>query len=98
VALGHELIHAWRVLAGRVLYRYGWEEEAMTVGLPPYSNMKYTENRLRIEFGGLAIRPEYQYKQFATGIIDPKQAGIDSDKKWQGSASALAASNDFDDG
>jgi hypothetical protein len=36
VALGHELIHAWRVMSGRVLFRYGWEEEAMTVGLPPF--------------------------------------------------------------
>lgn len=95
VALAHELVHAWRVMVGRVLYRYGWEEEAMTVGLPPYSNMKYTENRFRVEFdsSGLAIRPEYQHLEFATGIINPTQAGIDPQSKaWQGSSSALAPS------
>ena len=96
VALAHELVHAWRVMVGRKLYSRGWEEEAMTVGLPPFSNMKYTENRFRVEFGGLAIRPEYQYLEFATGIVDARQAGIDSDKNWQGKASALVASNDFD--
>jgi len=94
VALAHELVHAWRVVVGRVLYRYGWEEEAMTVGLPPYSTMKYTENRFRVEFGGLAIRPDYEYREFTTGIIDAKQAGIDPvTKAWQGQPGSLAASN-----
>ncbi|MET3517990.1 hypothetical protein ABIC63_005797 [Pseudacidovorax sp. 1753] len=91
VVLAHELTHAWRVMTGRVLFLYGWEEEAMTVGLPPFSSMKFTENRFRIEFDntGLAIRPEYAYLDFNTGIIDPKGAGIDQDKKWQGKSSAI---------
>jgi hypothetical protein len=92
VPLAHELVHAWRAVSGRVLYDYGWEEEAMTVGLPPFSNMRFTENRFRIEFDntGLAIRPDYQYIAFATGIIDPGQTGISADKKkWQGNKSAL---------
>ena len=91
VVLAHELTHAWRVMTGHVLYLYGWEEEAMTVGLPPFSNMRFTENRFRIEFDntGLAIRPEYAYRQFRTGIIDPKGASIDKDKKWTGKSSAL---------
>lgn len=91
VVLAHELTHAWRVMTGRVLFLYGWEEEAMTVGLPPFSSMKFTENRFRIEFDntGLAIRPEYSYLNFKTGIIDPKGAGVDGDKKWQGKSSAI---------
>lgn len=94
VALAHELIHAWRVVVGRVLYRYGWEEEAMTVGLPPFSSMKYTENRFRIEFDntGLAIRPDYQHRQAAENFIDSHQAAIDpTTRAWQGKASALEA-------
>lgn len=91
VPLAHELVHAWRAVTGRVLYDYGWEEEAMTVGLPPFSNMRFTENRFRIEFDntGLAVRPDYRYLDFATGIIDPGQTGIDADKKWQGDKTSL---------
>lgn len=91
VVLAHELTHAWRVMTGRVLFFYGWEEEAMTVGLPPFTYMNFTENRFRIQFDntGLAIRPEYAYAQFATGIIDPRQAGMNDDKQWQGKQSAI---------
>jgi Effector protein len=94
VALAHELIHAWRVVVGRVLYRYGWEEEAMTVGLPPFSTMPYTENRFRIEFDstGLAIRPDYQHLKAAENFIDSGQAAIDpKTRAWQGNRSALEA-------
>jgi hypothetical protein len=91
VVLAHELTHAWRVMTGRVLFLYGWEEEAMTVGLPPFSNMRFTENRFRIEFDntGLAIRPEYAFRPPRTGIIDPKGAGINQNQQWQGKPEAI---------
>lgn len=90
IALGHELIHAWRVAAGRVLFDYGWEEEAMTVGLPPFSNMPLTENRIRVDWGNLSVRPDYAYKDFSTSLLagNPK-TGMDGNKKWQGKSSAL---------
>lgn len=59
VALGHELIHAWRMMAGRrVVPITGWEEEAMTVGLPPFASMRLTENLLRVQ-SGAAVRFKY---------------------------------------
>ena len=51
VALGHELIHAWRKMAGRCVVQSGWEEEAMTTGLWLFSSWEFTENRLRDELG-----------------------------------------------
>lgn len=50
VALAHELIHAWRMVSGRVVFHPTLEEyyeEAMTVGLPPYDRCPLTENRFR---------------------------------------------------
>ncbi len=92
IGLGHELVHAWRVASGRVLFKYGWEEEAMTVGLPPFGNMPFSENRIRVEWGGLAIRPDYQNIKMKTGVVDPKQAGLDpSNNAWQGNQKALHA-------
>jgi len=90
IALGHELIHAWRSMTGMVLFEYGWEEEAMTVGLPPFSFMEYTENKLRIEYGGLAIRPDYQNIRTKTPLTDGQKLGVDrSNMAWQGNQSAL---------
>jgi hypothetical protein len=90
IALGHELIHAWRVMSGMVLFVYGWEEEAMTVGLPPFSFMEFTENKLRIEYGGLAIRPDYQRIGMRTGLTDGQKLGLDpTDNSWQGNQNAL---------
>jgi len=92
IALGHELIHAWRVVVGKVLFEYGWEEEAMTVGLPPFGNMEFTENRLRIEYGGLAIRPDYQNLQPDTPLVDGMKLGVDrTNMAWQGNQGALHA-------
>ncbi|QDT14421.1 M91 family zinc metallopeptidase [Alienimonas californiensis] len=92
VALGHELIHAWRVMSGRVLFKYGWEEEAMTVGLPPFVNMPLTENQIRVDWGNLAIRPHYEFIQMKTGLVSPKGAGIASGTNtWQGNDKALHA-------
>ena len=91
VPLAHELIHAWRAMCGRVLYDYGWEEEAMTVGLPPFSSMKFTENRFRVEFDttGLAVRPDYQYLMPSTGMIDKGQTGVDENMRWKGDQANL---------
>lgn len=91
VALGHELIHAWRCMVGRVIFPYGWEEEAMTVGLPPFSNMPFTENRIRVQWGGLAVRGDYQNIDFESGMFDDSsKIGITADKKWMGKEKALA--------
>jgi hypothetical protein len=90
VALGHELIHAWRAMTGMVLFDYGWEEEAMTVGLPPFSFMEYTENRLRIEYGDLAIRPDYQNIRTKTPLTDGQKLGVDrTNMAWTGNQNAL---------
>lgn len=92
VALGHELIHAWRVMSGRVLFPYGWEEEAMTVGLPPFSNMPLTENRIRVDWGNLAIRPHYEFIKMRTDLVSAKGAGIaEGTNTWQGNDRALHA-------
>jgi hypothetical protein len=61
VALAHELIHAWRIATGRVVFHpstNAYYEEAMTVGLPPYDHCEFTENRFR-EFGKEARRTYY---------------------------------------
>jgi hypothetical protein len=49
IVVGHELIHAWRMMHGRRVVRLGWEEEAMTVGLGLASGWPLTENQLRLE-------------------------------------------------
>lgn len=96
IGLGHELVHAWRVVAGKVLFKYGWEEEAMTVGLPPFTNMPYSENRMRVEWGGLAVRPDYQNIKMKTGVVDPKQAGLEEGNlAWKGKQGALHANQDL---
>lgn len=51
IMLGHELIHAWRMMTGRRLVSSGWEEEMMTVGLGAGANLAFTENKLRVEAG-----------------------------------------------
>lgn len=92
VALAHELIHAWRCMVGRVLFNYGWEEEAMTVGLPPFTFMPFTENHVRVQWGGLAVRPDYQNIGIKTDMIqNTDKIGIDKagNRSWQGNQSAL---------
>ena len=66
VALVHELIHGWRLVTGRCVFRpepliEEYYEEAMTVGLPPYDGCKFTENRFR-QAGGEALRTFYGQK------------------------------------
>ena len=58
IILAHELIHAWRMVKGMRIFEGGWEEEAMTVGLPPFGNMPITENKIRVELG---MNPRTQY-------------------------------------
>ena len=63
IALGHELIHGWRLATGRCVFRPSgvseyYYEEAMTVGLPPYDQCRFTENRLR-HSKGLPLRTFY---------------------------------------
>jgi hypothetical protein len=63
IALVHELIHGWRLVSGRCVFRPDnnieeYYEEAMTVGLPPYDGCKFTENKFRM-FGGEAVRMFY---------------------------------------
>jgi hypothetical protein len=66
LALAHELIHGWRLASGRCVFRPNarkdideeYYEEAMTVGLPPYDQCRFTENRLR-HFKGLPLRTFY---------------------------------------
>lgn len=62
IILGHELIHGWRMMKGmRITDRnaFSWEEEAMTTGIPPFTNFKYTENKLRIQLCGSPLRRNY---------------------------------------
>src|SRR5690606_12276370 len=81
VVLAHELVHAWRVLTGRGLYFSGWEEEGMTVGLPPLSYMRFTENRFRIEFNttGRTIRPAYAYPGYRTDMLQGQKVRVNQD-------------------
>jgi hypothetical protein len=65
IALAHELIHGWRLVTGRCVFKPGpiedYHEEAMTVGLPPYDQCRFTENRLR-HLKGLPLRTYYAEK------------------------------------
>jgi hypothetical protein len=58
IILAHELIHAWRMVKGERVFEGGWEEEAMTVGLPPFTNTEINENKFRLEMG-LSMRTSY---------------------------------------
>jgi hypothetical protein len=58
VGLAHELVHAWRIINGRCVYKSAsWEDEAMVIGLNPFLNVLYSENKVRTELK-LAQRPE----------------------------------------
>jgi len=58
IILAHELVHVWRMVTGMRVFMGGWEEEAMTTGLPPFMNLRFTENKLRVE-QGLPLRTHY---------------------------------------
>jgi hypothetical protein len=65
IMVGHELIHAWRMMVGRRVVRGGWEEEAMTVGLSFAAGWEFTENRLRLE-AGHPRRTRYDHTDFSS--------------------------------
>jgi len=58
LVLGHELIHAWRMMLGKRIVEDGWEEEAMTTGVGAFAGWPITENALRAELG-FPRRPYY---------------------------------------
>jgi hypothetical protein len=94
VGLAHELVHAWRAMKGMVLFPYGQEEEQMTVGLPPFSFMKFTENTFRVQYDkaglGLAVRPDYSGLASKTDLLKGQATGVDPvTKKWQGDPRSL---------
>lgn len=79
IALAHELIHGWRLVTGRCVFRPNargeyYYEEAMTVGLPPYDGCRYTENRLRHE-KGLPVRSFYGAETQAQSVAAQKKHG-----------------------
>lgn len=67
IILGHELIHAWRMMKGRRVVAAGWEEEAMTTGCAPFTHIKVTENALRRE-GGYPPRMQYKTNTYSTSL------------------------------
>jgi hypothetical protein len=89
IMLGHELIHTWRMVKGKRIFEGGWEEEAMTTGIPPFVSMKFTENKLRAE-RGLAPRGSYTatcmteyYKRMAKmGEMGEKQVAPEHQVAW----------------
>jgi Effector protein len=69
VILGHELIHAWRIMIGkRLVFSGAWEEEAMTTGVGPFVSWSPTENSLRQEFS-MPLRETYQAGSCASGMM-----------------------------
>jgi Effector protein len=58
IILGHELIHAYHMASGRRIVNMGWEEEAMTVGIGPFTGWTLTENQMR-SHAGLPARTTY---------------------------------------
>ncbi|NRB42957.1 MAG: hypothetical protein HRU20_31570 [Pseudomonadales bacterium] len=65
IMVGHELIHAWRMMTGKRVVRGGWEEEAMTVGLNFAAGWQFTENRLRSE-AGHPRRNNYNHNDYSS--------------------------------
>jgi hypothetical protein len=59
ILLGHELIHAWRMMGGRRIVDDGYDEEVMTVGFGPAAAWPLTQNALRRHLK-VSTRPAYQ--------------------------------------
>jgi hypothetical protein len=69
VILGHELIHAWRMMTGkRLVFAGAWEEEAMTTGVGPFLDWSPSENSMRKEFS-MPLRAKYQTGSCASGMM-----------------------------
>jgi hypothetical protein len=73
ITMGHELVHAWRMMAGKRLVRDGWEEEAMTTGIPPFLYGKFTENMLRLD-ARLPMRPIYACRAINSNWMEDQRA------------------------
>lgn len=67
IIVGHELIHAWRMMMGMRVVDHGWEEEAMTTGCTPFVHLPITENALRRE-GAYPLRPSYAPTSMSTSF------------------------------
>jgi hypothetical protein len=68
VGLAHELIHAWRLLTGRGICKANsWEDEAMTIGVNPFIQAKFTENKVREELRRVPRPESYGERQFKDG-------------------------------
>ena len=67
IIVGHELIHAWRMMKGMRVVDHGWEEEAMTTGIAPFAHLPVTENALRLE-GGYPRRDAYPPTSMSTSF------------------------------
>jgi hypothetical protein len=84
VVIGHEFVHAWRMMVGKRLVDDGYEEEIMTAGVGPFINFPMTENCLRRELG-VKLRESYQPGQvsssFAAQIRDEMFGGHASTAK-----------------
>ncbi|HET9376151.1 MAG TPA: M91 family zinc metallopeptidase [Chthoniobacterales bacterium] len=87
IALAHELIHGWRLVTGRCVFKPGlyieeYCEEAMTVGLPPYDGCKFTENKFRIS-SGQPLRGFYgEETRVKTEAAQQKHKGREDDLVW----------------
>lgn len=82
VIIGHELVHAWRMMRGRRIVDDGYDEEIMTVGCGPFSNFPLTENSIRRDLN-LDTRSGYQplaryYSDIAAQMISDPDAVFDS--------------------
>jgi hypothetical protein len=79
IQLGHELIHAWRMMTGRrIVGGNSWEEEAMTVGLAPFAGLRFTENALRrdarlparLKYGGMVAASSESMTRWKNDVED----------------------------
>jgi hypothetical protein len=83
VVFAHELIHAWRMMAGRRVVTNGWEEEAMTTGIGPFAGWRLTENVIRGDFG-LKTRTSYASPTHSSSIATTWSDGTTSKKGYRG--------------
>ncbi len=101
MGLGHELIHAWRMVKGRrIPQRLTYVEEHMTTGLPPFTTCcEFTENRLRGE-AKLALRDHYgidmsAYWERAVGqMYKNPPAGIEKLRKFWAADAEIVGKRD----
>jgi hypothetical protein len=85
VVMAHELLHAWRMMAGRRIVSGGWEEEAMTTGCGPFIGWKLTENTFRSALK-LSQRKKYSCPTISSNstqmLQDQTDRGLKLDHKF----------------